>query len=307
MSGLTLVRGEWLGERRIEMRVISRRQFLDNSVKGIATAGCLSAISSRLGADPLGLPPGFQVFPIIPALNQDFDGTLKQLAAVGYQQVEMCSPPGYEKYGMGAFIPMKSAEIRKHFTDAGLRCVSSHFQFRELTGNLDDRIAWSQDLGLQQMIISTFSLPSHATLDDWKRAAEQSNKIGETTRKAGMQLGLHNHAFELVKIDGVLVFDTLMGVFDRKLVKSQCQVANVVSAGLDPVEFLTKYPDGFVSLHLADQPIGGGRGQVALGKGTIDWPKVFAAAKIGGVKNYFVEIAMDPLKQSYPYLHSLKT
>lgn len=288
------------------MRVISRRQFLGHGVAGMTVAGCLATGVTKLAADPLGLPPGFQVFPILPILAKDFDGTLKDLAALGYKQVEMCSPPGYVKYGMASFVPMKAAEIRRRISDAGLRCISSHFQFSELTEHLEERIAWSKELGLRQMIISTFALPTGATLDDWKRAAEQANRIGEVTLKAGMPLGLHNHAFELVKIDGVLVFDTLMAVFDRKLVKSQCQVANVAGAGLDPVEFLTKYPGGFLSLHLADRPTGGGRGQVALGTGTIDWPKIFAAAKIGGISNYFVEMGMEPLKASFPYLHSLK-
>ena len=196
----------------------------------MTAAGCLAAGVTKLAADPLGIPPGFQVFPILSILAKDFDGTLKDLAAVGYKQVEMCSPPGYVKYGMASFVPMKAAEIRRHIDDAGLRCISSHFQFSELTERLEERIAWSKELGLRQMIISTFALSTGATLDDWKKAAEKANRIGEVTLKAGMALGLHNHAFELVEIDGVLVLDALMAVFDRKLVKSQCQVANVAGA-----------------------------------------------------------------------------
>ncbi len=90
----------------------------------------------------------------------------------------------------------------------------------------------------------------------------------------------------------------MMSRLDPKLVKMQCQVSNVVGAGLDPVAFLTKYPGRFISLHLADKP--------AVGKGAIDWKSVFAAAKEGGIQNYYVEMNMEALIESYPYLRDLK-
>jgi hypothetical protein len=37
----------------------------------------------------------------------------------------------------------------------------------------------------------------------------------------------------------------------------------------------------------------------------VDWPKVFAAAKTCGVKNYFVEQAWDLTVQSVAYLKTL--
>jgi len=273
---------------------------------GVAAAGYLSAGGLELSADPLGMAPGFQVFPVRLQLVKDFEGTLREIAAVGYGVVEMCSPPGFVTMDMAPLVKMKASEMRRIIGGVGLRCVSCHFQFAELKENLEDRIAWAKVLGLKHMIIATFALPQNATMDDWRRAADDANKMGAQTRKAGMQLGFHNHGFELRQIDGVLIFDELMRRFDKHLVKSQCQVANVVGAGLDPVEFLTKYPGRFVSLHLADRPAGGGRGQAAVGKGTIEWPKVFAAARIGGIEAYFVEMNMEALKDSYPYLHAMK-
>jgi hypothetical protein len=46
---------------------------------------------------------------------------------------------------------------------------------------------------------------------------------------------------------------------------------------------------------------------VAVGKGVVDWKRVFAAARKGGVKNYFVEMSLDLMKASCPYLHELAT
>jgi sugar phosphate isomerase/epimerase len=216
----------------------------------------------------------------------------------------MCSPTGYATSGFGPLAKLKAAEIRQAIDAAGLRCESSHFQFRELKESLDERIAWSKEMGLTQMVLSTFGLPNNAPMADWMRAADELNKIGEQTQKASIQLGFHNHNFEFQTIDGVLVYDKLMGQLDAQLVKMQFQVG-VVSLGYEAATYLTKYPGRFLSLHLADWSAAEKK-TVAMGKGVVDWPKLFAAARTGGVKNYFVEMDLDLMKASIPYLHELK-
>ena len=285
------------------MSHVSRRRFL-GGVMGAAAAGYLSRGALELSADPLGMPIGCQSWPVRDALAKDFPGTLKQLAGIGYRTLEMCSPPGYATSGFGPLAKMKAAEIRQAIQAAGLRCESSHFQFRELRESLDERIAWSKEMGLTQMVLSTFGLPNNAPMADWMRAADELNKIGEQTQKAGIQLGFHNHNFEFREIDGVLVYDKLMGQLDAKLVKMQFQVS-VVSLGYEAATYLTKYPGRFLSLHLADWSATEKK-PVAIGKGVVDWAKLFAAARTGGVKNYFVEMDLDLMKASIPYLRELK-
>ena len=81
-------------------------------------------------------------------------------------------------------------------------------------------------------------------MDDWKRAADELNKVGEKIRKAGLQAGFHNHNGEFQKIGGVLIYDELMRTLDPKLVKMQFQVA-VISIGFEAATYLTKYPGRF--------------------------------------------------------------
>lgn len=277
------------------MTTTSRREFIAASALGLAAS---------LKADPLGLPIGCQTYPVREALGKDFEGTLKQLAGIGYKNIEMCSPPGYERAGYAPLVGMKASELRDKIHAAGLGCESCHYQFRELKENLDDRIAFAKDLGLKVMVLSTFGLKPDASMAEWVQAAGDLNKIGEKVQQAGMQLGFHNHQFEFKEIDGVLVYDKLMQTFDPKLVKMQFQVS-VISLGYDAATYFTKYPGRFVSIHLQDwSPTD--KKQVAVGQGIVDWKKVFAAAKKGGVKNYFVELNMDALKPSYDYLHNLK-
>ena len=292
-------------QRGVMVKTISRRRFLSESVIGIAAVGCLTRAGADLQADPLGLPIGCQTWPVRETIGKDFDGTLRQLAADGFRNIEMCSPPGYEKYGFGPLASMKASEMRERIRAAGLGCVSCHYGFAELKDHLDERLAYAKELGVQQMIISTFSLPKGATMADWMRAAEEANKIGEQTRKAGIQLGFHNHDFEFQKIEGQLIYDQLMGKLEPEAVKMQFQV-EVVRLGYKAADYFGKYPDRFISIHLSDWSAADAEGkEVPLGQGVVDWKKTFAAARTGGVKNYFLE--MDPvnMKASLPYLHEL--
>jgi sugar phosphate isomerase/epimerase len=250
------------------------------------------------------MPIGFQVYPVRDLIAKDFAGTLRQIAALGYRTVEMCSPSGYAKSGFAALAEMKTAEIRRVIQQAGLRCESSHFQFREMKENTGERIAFAKELGLKQMIVASLGLRKDATLADWTTAAAELNRIGEQTRQAGLQLGFHNHDGEFQQIDGVLIYDALMKTLDPQLVKMQFQ-ASVISLGFAAPPLFRKYPGRFISLHLMDwSPVE--KRTVPVGQGVIDWKALFAAATAGGVKNYFVEMPMDALKASYPYLHKLK-
>ena len=257
-----------------------------------------------LRADPLGLPIGFQVFPVREALAKDFSGTLKEMANIGYKSTEMCSPPGYESSGFGPLVKLSAAEMKKIINDAGLICESCHYGLKEMKEHLEERMTFAKALGLKQMICSSFGLPKTATLDDRKKAADELNVIGEKTNKAGLQSGFHNHHGEFAELEGVLIYDELMRRLDPKLVKMQFQVA-VVNIGHEAATYMTKYPGRIISMHLADWS-STEKKSVPAGKGIVDWKKLFNAAKTGGVKNYYMEMDMEDMRESYGYLHSLK-
>jgi sugar phosphate isomerase/epimerase len=278
------------------MDPLSRRTFLG--------ASALSLASAQLQADPLGMPIGCQTYPVRDALGKDIPGTLKQLAKIGYKTIEMCSPPGYERGGYAPFLKYKASELRGIIKDAGLGCESCHYNIGELKNNLDERIAFAKELGLKQMILASLGMRREATMSDWMKACDDLNKIGEQTLKAGLQTGFHNHAGEFEKIDGVLIYDQMLGKLDPKLVKMQFQVS-VINLGFAAADYMNKYPGRFISLHLQDWS-STEKKQVPVGKGIVEWQKLFAAAKKGGVKNYFVELPMDQLEPSFQYLHQLK-
>jgi len=286
------------------MLAISRRDFCKVAAAQSAAIGLMSAGVLKLRANPLGMPIGCQTWPVREMIAKDFPGTLKQLAAAGFQSIELCSPAGYADEGFGGLAKYKGSELKKIISDAGLTCVSSHFGMDELRKNQDDRIAWAKDAGLTQMLVPSLDGPKNPTMDDVKRAADEYNKMGEQSAKAGIQQGLHNETFELSKVHGKRTYDVIFDLLDPKLVKFQFQVSTI-SEGYDAAEYFTKYPGRFVSMHVqgwdaATKKI------VPAGKGSLDWTKIFSAAKTGGIKNYFVEMKLEMMKASVPYLRNLK-
>jgi sugar phosphate isomerase/epimerase len=237
-------------------------------------------------------------------IAKDFPGTIKQLADAGFQTIELCSPVGYADDGFGGLAKYKGSELRKILGDAGVSCLSSHFVIEELRQDQDRAISWAKDLGLTQMLVPSLGGPKNPTMDDVKRAADEYNKMGEKSAQAGIQQGLHNEGFELSMVDGKRTYDVLFNLLDPKLVKFQFQVSTI-SNGYDAAEYFTKYPGRFISMHVQGWSAVT-KQTMPVGQDTLDWKKIFAAAKIGGIKNYFVEMNLDMMKASVPYLHNLR-
>jgi sugar phosphate isomerase/epimerase len=286
------------------MSAISRREFLKNAATNAAAAGLLGAGALELRANPLGLPIGCQTWPVRDMIAKDFPGTIKQLADAGFQAIELCSPVGYADNGFGGLAKYSGAELRKILADAGVTCVSSHFGMEELRKDQAGRIAWAKDVGLTQMLVATLSGPEKPTMDDVKRAADEYNKMGEQAAKAGIQQGLHNEGFELSMVNGKRTYDLLFELLEPKLVKFQFQVSTI-SRGYDAAEYFTKYPGRFISMHVQGWSAETKK-VAAVGQDSLDWKKIFSAAKTGGIKNYFVEMNLELMKASVPYLHSLQ-
>ncbi len=289
------------------MNKLSRRQFLGKSVLGIGSVVIASQIPLDLAAGvlpiPVKMPVGFQSWIVREKIGIDFPGTLKMVADMGYQSVEMCSPPGYENLGFGPLMKLKAKEMKKIINDTGLTWPSTHYGMDELRQHIDERIEFAKESGQTQMILSSFGLPEKATISDWLKAADELNIMGSKTMKSGIQMGYHNHDMEFEKIGDTLIYDALMSQLDPRYVKMQFQVA-VISKGYKASTYFKKYPGRFISAHLADWSATEKK-QVPIGKGIVDWKEFFATLKTAGVKNFFVEMGIETFKESANYIHSL--
>jgi sugar phosphate isomerase/epimerase len=276
----------------------SRRSFIAKSAVALAGAALLTPEFLRAGIAATG-KIGFQTWIVRESIEKDFVGTLKTMGDLGYNSFELCSPPSYAKSGFGGLQKYKAFELKRIINDAGFTCISCHYGFSELKEHGQERIDFAKELGLEQMIVSMFGMPKDATAADWKKAGDELNAVGELSKKAGIQMGYHNHDGEFGKLDGEYIYDLLLKQFNPELVKMQFQVS-VIGLGIKAADYFRKFPGRFVSAHLYDYP-GTGTEMVPLGQGKIDWKDFFAAAKIGGVKNYFVEVK-NGLKESAAFL-----
>jgi sugar phosphate isomerase/epimerase len=284
------------------MTAFSRREFLKKSATEAAIAGFVAAGSAELRASPLGLPIGSQTYPHRAMIKEgNLSGLLKILAGIGVSSVELCSPLGYTD-----FAPLADGKhVRKMIADLGLTSESAHFSMKELREKHSECIAWAKDVGVTQMI--TASLGGNApTMDDVKKAADEYNRIAAVSARAGIQQGLHNEGFEVSMVDGERTYDVLFRLLDPKLVKFQFQMSTI-SQGLVAHDYFLKYPGRFFSMHIQDVDLKAAPpAQVAVGRGSIDWSKTFAAARTGGVKNYFVEQNMELTRESVAALKAMK-
>jgi sugar phosphate isomerase/epimerase len=261
----------------------SRRTFLKTTA-AVAAATCLP--TTRLTAAPLRMPIGLQLYSVRNLLPKDFDGTLHQLSAAGYKEVEAAG-----------YYNKTATEFRHAMDQAGLRCVSTHHPLGMLRPQLDQLIEYGHTLGLDYMICSSAggvhrdpaAKGGELTLDDWRYVAGEWNRIGEKVKAAGMTFGVHNHIPEFAVHDGVTVYDELLRLTDPKLVVFEMDCGWVTAAGHNPVDYLSKTPERFPLLHVKDmaKEANGSYHSVVMGHGVVDYKPILRAAT--GLKHYFIE------------------
>jgi len=301
------------------MNTISRRTFLKTASASAACAAVWSNVP-RLMANPLGLPIGLQLYSVRDLLPKDYDGTLRQLGALGYREVEAAG-----------FFGHTPGEVKLAMEGAGLNCVSAHYPLRDLLPKVDEVIEFGKDLGLKYIVCASPWLkdPSRVkdpgsraardamTLDDWRWNAEQFNRIGERVNAAGIRFAYHNHTAEFRAEKGVVFYDELLRLTDPAKVTMEMDCGWVVVGGKNPTDYLTRYPTRFSMLHVKEFKMSGWTAgsepppSTEMGRGSIDYRPIFEAAKKTPIEHAFVEQEefdmppMEALKIDADYMHAL--
>jgi len=301
------------------MHQISRRTFLKTASASAACAAVWSGVP-RLMANPLGLPLGLQLYSVRDLLPKDYEGTLRQLGALGYREVEAAG-----------FFGHTPSEVKLAMERAGLNCVSAHYPLRDLLPKVEEVIQFGKDLGLKYIVCASPWLkdPSRVkdagsraardamTLDDWRWNAEQFNRIGERVNAAGIRFAYHNHTAEFRAEKGAVFYDELLRLTDPAKVTMEMDCGWVVVGGKNPIDYLTRYPARFSMLHVKEFKMGGWTPgpetppSTEMGRGSIDYRPIFEAAKKSPIEHAFVEQEefdmppMEALKIDADYMRSL--
>jgi sugar phosphate isomerase/epimerase len=276
----------------------SRRTFLTNSTLAIsATTVFTNNILAAVGETEL---LGIQLYSVRDDMSKDPVGTLTQIAAMGYKNVE------HANYVDRKFYAQSAAEFKKTLEDLGLKMPSGHTVMGKQhwdDSKQDFTDAWkytvedAATMGQQFVISPSLDGSMRKTLDDFKRYMEVFNKSGELCKKSGMRFGYHNHDFEFnTQLEGKRLYDLILQNTDPALVIQQLDIGNMYGAGGRPLDLIEQYPGRFVSMHVKDEIKSGKGGEMGgyestvLGDGIMQVEKVIdAARKSGGTTEFIVE------------------
>ena len=294
----------------MSFHALNRRTFL----KTAGTAAAVSLLPSQFlwaASRHKVSPIGVQLYTVRDLMKNDFEGTIAQVAQIGYKEVEFA---GY--FGRSA------DQVKAVLDKNGLKAPSTHVQYDELDDKFPSVIEFSKTIGLEYIICPWIPPELRKSPDIWKQASEKFNKCGEQSKAAGVQFGYHNHWFEFLPTNGVLPYDELLRLSDPHLVKMEMDLCWISTTGTDPVKYFEKYPGRFPLVHVKDvktmpkvtqggaQNFGDTVDLTEVGSGVIDWKRIFAHADQAGIKHYIVEHdhpkqPLESIKGSYEYLSKL--
>jgi sugar phosphate isomerase/epimerase len=292
--------------------MLTRRQFLARSALiGGAAWLATRATGGLLAATTAGKPLGIQLYMVRDAYDRDPAETLNTLKAIGYTEIE-------------AFFETTSPkDMRAQLAQAGLACPSMHFD----SLGVDGGIKAAHILGAQYFVSSM--LPSFMakqkgvkspgyTRDDARRTAEYANLIGERAKKEGLQYAYHNHHLEFSDVgQGETFYDVLLKETDPQLVKLELDCGWVHAGGKNPVDLFKANPGRIPLMHAKDFLPSTGAGSypgAELGRGTVDYRPIMAAADQAGLKHCFAEqegpfsrmSSLQAARVDYAYLRPLR-
>lgn len=262
-------------------------------------------------------PIGIQIYSVKDLLEKDLQGTLRQLADIGYKEIE--SYPGQK----GHYYGMEPKDFRSLLEGMGLNLVSSHFgsgsknssvdswQKATIQSKLEEFVEKAATTGQKYLTCSSLDGSLRKTKDDLKKTAEIFNKTGEICKKAGLQFAYHNHAFEFEKVGDVILYDFLLENTDPELVKYEMDLFWVVNGGQDPIAYLNKYPGRFPLFHIKDMNKEDKNKNTEIGQGSINFAEILKVATQKGENHFFVEQenfdmpVMESMKINYQNLSKI--
>ena len=265
---------------------------------------------------------GLQLFTFFNEIDNDVQGTLKKIAAVGFKEIESA----FSK--KGGYYGMKPKEFASYLKDIGMSWKSHHVlgapfkmpagakmptdadgkplvipPMRNLRDNMQELVDETAEGGAPYLVCANTPI---GTLDEIKSSIEVLNKTDEACKKAGITFAYHNHDAEFRAVEGQVPYDMFLS---QTKMKMELDLAWATKGGKDPVELFKQNPGRFPLWHVKDldkefKTI------LPVGEGTIDFKRIFAAADTSGMKHFFVEHDMPKdaaasIRSSFNYLSKM--
>jgi sugar phosphate isomerase/epimerase len=245
---------------------------------------------------------GIQLYTVRDQFRRDPEGTLAAVRAIGFDEVEFAGYPA------GA----TATQVRAMLARAGLDAPSAHVPLDQVRNRWDAALDFAAGVGHGYLVLAWLPPEERRNLDQYRAVAELLNRRGEAARQRRVTLCYHNHDFEFSAVEGATPYDLLLERTDASLVQLELDLYWVTRGDRDALTYFARWPGRFPMLHVKDMERGPERGFAELGRGRIDFPRIFREAAKAGVRHYFYEqdqTAGSPLESarvSYAYLRSLE-
>lgn len=264
---------------------MNRRKFI--SATSFLTLGALAAphLACKYSNSSTKKLIGIQLWTLRNAMEENLTGTLKKLAEIGYNTLEAAG------YRNKRFYGKPPAEFKKMVDNLGMQLIASHSKIDD--NNVDQTFSDALKAGIKYVVVPWLPENHRNSLDNYKQTAENLNRFGEKANKMGLKLGYHNHGFEFTEIDGKLPYDVLLKQTEPELVTFEMDIQWVMYGKQDPVKYINTHPGRFELWHVKDMNKNNHQLSEIIGKGSIDFKKIFKLAGKAGLQYQFVEHAVS--------------
>lgn len=289
---------------------MKRREFITASAFAVAGTVALPALSL-----PADRKIGLQLYTLRDVIGKDPKGILKQVADLGYQELETYG------YNDGMLFGMNAKELGDYVKSLGMQVTSGHYQLgksektKAIKGSIlndwERAVADAKEVGQEYMVVAYLNADERVTLDDYKLVSEKLNKGAEVCKKYALRLNYHNHDFEFMKVDNQVPYHLMLSQLDPKLVGMEMDLYWVVFAGEQPLDYFKKYPGRFEQWHVKDMDKTDRKRNANIGTGSIDFKSFFAKASEAGLKHFYMEqetyptSSLESIQASIGYLKNL--
>jgi sugar phosphate isomerase/epimerase len=282
-----------------------RRTFLANL--GLAAAATQLGCATRgvtLGRGGRRLRRvGIQLYTLRDDARRNLERGLADIAAIGYKDVELLG--SMNNFGM------PPARLRQILDRLGLRAPSTHIGANELV-NLDRQLDDAQTLGHQYIILASLPDVGRLTLDSYRIWADRLNEAGRRARARGVWIGFHDEPYDFTTIQGRIPYDVLVERTDPSVVRLQLDTGNAAMGGQDPLEYMRRYGNRYWLFHIKDAPSLGSPTDTELGRGIVDFRRLFRMIDDIDSKYLYVEQETYPgapiasVRRDYQYISTLE-
>lgn len=221
---------------------------------------------------------GLQLYTVREQMEQDFEGTLKKVAELGYKGVEFHD-----------FFGHSSAEVKKLLDENGLVAIGTHTQYASMLEDLDSIITYNKEIGNKYIIVPYLSEEQRK----WDEVFANLKVLGEKCKEQDMVLMYHNHDFEFTVSysEDKTVFDAMYEEVPASLLQVEMDTCWVHFAGYEPVAYIHKYAGRLPIVHWKDvKRLEDGSAQtVSFGEGEVDLAAIAEAANEVGAEWIIVE------------------